>query len=128
MGRMPAPSPLSSVFLGHVGESTAPGGPGAGLEEHLVKILASARSAWPDVPLGDDVFLGHLARSAGKSDVPELAKLHTDELYLACACGQGDPKALAHFERTYLAALEKVLGRMNLGARLEDAKQLLRQH
>jgi RNA polymerase sigma-70 factor (ECF subfamily) len=128
MGDVPAPSPLSSLFLAHVGERTPSTVEARGLEEHLARILAAARSAWPELSLSTETFVPHLARCAGGGELAELGKLHADELYLACACGHGDGKALACFERSYVPAVEKVLARMNLGARLEDAKQLVRQH
>jgi RNA polymerase sigma-70 factor (ECF subfamily) len=70
--------------------------------------LSQARTRWPDVELAPEIFSDHL-RSLGAHN---LEALHTDDLYLACACAQGNAAALAAFDRelmpTAIAAAERI--------------------
>lgn len=85
---------------------------------------ASAREAWPGVSLEEGVFAEHLAACAPDRTDPieALEGLHTDDLYLACACARGDSKAIRHFEKTVLPAAEPAIARVDSSAEfVEDA-------
>lgn len=100
------------------------------LEEVLRDILESARSAWPAVEVRDEVFLSYLAeRLPGDSEAGRaLLEMKAADLYLACACVQGDSQAVAAFETTYFPDIQAALSRRDPGwGQLEDVKQILYQ-
>jgi RNA polymerase sigma-70 factor (ECF subfamily) len=93
--------------------------------EGLRTRFEDARRAWPKVVLAEAKFVAYLRARA--PDPGSIAALHADELYLACACVEGQPAAIAELENVYLADVRKALARMKLGALQDDAMQLLRQ-
>ncbi|MCY1078799.1 sigma-70 family RNA polymerase sigma factor [Archangium lansingense] len=70
------------------------------LREALRRAVEVGRSAWPALGLPDEAFLQHVVERlpAGKDGVAALESLHVEDLYLACACARGLPKALESFE------------------------------
>jgi RNA polymerase sigma-70 factor (ECF subfamily) len=103
---------------------------GAHLEELLRGLVVAARGTWAGVGLDDQAFLTHLG--AQLPDSPEavnaLRELHVEELFLARACAGRDPQALALFDRHYLAATGKAVGRLDQSRALTDeVQQELRQ-
>ncbi|WP_394841986.1 hypothetical protein LZC95_33535 [Pendulispora brunnea] len=80
----------------------------ADVEEILAAHMARVQRAWPDLDVGRDAYLRHLAallESLPRETVGSvLAQLFAEDLYLALACAQGHPRALAHFDRTHLKA------------------------
>lgn len=85
-----------------------------------------ARDAWPEVELDREAFARALASHA--EDV-ELDALHVEDLYLASACAQGDPRAIALVEEHYLAELGPALAQFDAGGiPREEVLQLLRVH
>jgi RNA polymerase sigma-70 factor (ECF subfamily) len=79
----------------------------------LDEIIRSARVAWPTVKLSPEQFVSHLARHIPANDPIDstLARMHTDDLYLACACALGEKGAIFSFEQHCLADLERTLRR-----------------
>lgn len=77
-------------------------GPRSDLDEaqlagRLTAVIAGARAAWPAVTVGDERFAAYLATRIPE-DGPVLSgidRLRTADLWLACACGDLDPDALA---------------------------------
>ena len=58
-----------------------------------------------------------------------LDDLHASDLYLACACSQGDGRAIAYFDSFYLErALAGVLRADRSPAGADDMRQLIREH
>ncbi|HKQ71118.1 MAG TPA: sigma-70 family RNA polymerase sigma factor [Polyangiaceae bacterium] len=57
--------------------------------------------------MSDETFVRYLAeRMSGPGDVMSmLAAVHSADLYLACACRHGDPRAIAAFEERYVATV-----------------------
>jgi RNA polymerase sigma-70 factor, ECF subfamily len=83
-----------------------------------------ARRAWPTVVLSFETFAAHGAAlaAAGPSTVA-----HPDELFLACACGAGDGRALAILEERYLTAARGCLQRLDPRPEfIDDVMQELR--
>jgi RNA polymerase sigma-70 factor (ECF subfamily) len=76
-----------------------------------------ARTRWPGVQLTEDELAAHAARvvPADAADQPV-----SPELYLALACGRGNPAALAILERDYLSTLPAALARICGGAAAVD--------
>ena len=86
----------------------------AALEEALATLLASAKAAWPSFAVDDHAFLEDVrAKLGADGDVlDDLTSLHAADLYLAAACASHDPKALAEFERLYVAEVPRSLSRL----------------
>jgi RNA polymerase sigma-70 factor (ECF subfamily) len=74
------------------------------LEPLLLDVLRRARARWPGLQVDDADFIVYLARRL-PDDAPARASLeatHSDDLYLAFACGRGDNAALRAFDRAFL--------------------------
>jgi RNA polymerase sigma-70 factor, ECF subfamily len=104
----------------------------ARLERQLVDGLAAARAAWPtlDVPVAQ--FLACVAaRLPGDLDPDvgsRLERMHLTDLYLACACADGDPRGLELFERRYLDVVDAALATMKTGGEaVQEVKQIVRR-
>jgi RNA polymerase sigma-70 factor (ECF subfamily) len=68
------------------------------MDEHEIgRVFSQGRAEWPEVALEYSVFRQHLARVLG--DEPDWDWTRSGaELYLICACLQGDVAALRAFE------------------------------
>jgi RNA polymerase sigma-70 factor (ECF subfamily) len=101
-------------------------------DEELVAVRARwityAHAAWPDVVLDEQAFVdGQLARLPPDASAEQALALHAADLWLATACGNGDPVALAHFNDRFVAALNGVLNALGLsGDQIDEVKQELR--
>ncbi len=73
------------------------------LRARLAQLIASAREAWPGVELAEPIFLEHLGARLESPELAAIDELHSDDLWLACACSHGDDVALQSFERFALA-------------------------
>src|SRR5262245_37416184 len=84
---------------------------GGGVE----RLWQAGRTAWPAVDLPLDRFAAHVARHAAGAPDPDAAAadLHAADLYLACACGAGDPVALRLFEEQVLPQAGAALRRLD---------------
>jgi RNA polymerase sigma-70 factor (ECF subfamily) len=101
----------------------------ANLEAALVAALEAGRSTWPEVALDPRDFVAHLAGRL--PEAPDLAAaigaLHAADLYLACACARGEPRALACFDQHFLAAVGRSWGgRHRLADFADEVRQALR--
>ena len=87
----------------------------AALSTILSERLVEARRAWPDVTLGDEEFVAHLAARVRPDEDPPaaVAALKTADLYLACAAARGDAAAIAAFEQTLLARVGDFIARVD---------------
>jgi RNA polymerase sigma-70 factor (ECF subfamily) len=86
--------------------------------------IALAREAWPDVEVPEDLFEGYVLARAEGADV---AGLRLTDLYLACACSLGDRRALAAFDRAFLAPVEGIVrGVAGAGHLASDVAQVVR--
>jgi len=101
----------------------------ADLDRRLWAIVAEGRAAWPELAVDAKTVVAFVARQA----TAELAEAALDglrpaDLYLACACAQQLPGAIAAFDRDYIREVDVALARMRIGPpRLADIKQLVRQ-
>lgn len=77
------------------------------IESKLLAEIARAEDAFPGVRHAPPVFIAHVAHVlAGVADLARaFDSLHWDELWLALACANGDPRALALFEQRYMQAV-----------------------
>jgi RNA polymerase sigma-70 factor (ECF subfamily) len=93
------------------------------------EIATYASRVWPTIVVPRERFVAYL-KERMPDDVNHdeaLRRMHTSDLYLACACADGDPDALRVFEAHYLPAADRALPKLGLDpdARAE-VKQRLR--
>ncbi|HET6612757.1 MAG TPA: sigma-70 family RNA polymerase sigma factor [Kofleriaceae bacterium] len=82
-------------------------------------LYEEGKNAWPDIELAPDKLAAFVT-----SD--EVADLRAADLYLACACASGDPRAAEIFAAEFGADIERALARVRSpGAGPEDARQML---
>jgi RNA polymerase sigma-70 factor (ECF subfamily) len=75
------------------------------------------------VPLDGALFAHWVAPLVG-----EATPLHGADLWLACACAQGVPSAIASFERVFLAQVPRFIARVDSSPELADeVRQRLRE-
>jgi RNA polymerase sigma-70 factor (ECF subfamily) len=97
----------------------------------LAGIVEAARSAWPTVELAADVFIAHLADRLTDTNEIEAAlrRMHTSDLYLACACLHGDAGAIAAFDLHCLTVVDRALPRLGMDPdTVGEVKQRLRRN
>src|SRR5262245_1857641 len=101
------------------------------LEDVLQKMWRDGQAAWPAVVLPQAAFLRHLAARLPRdaADLPAaLGALHAVDLFLACACSAGDPRALEIFHRDFVSPVSRYLASRDFRPSLgDDVKQLLCQ-
>lgn len=98
-----------------------------GLEALLARHLASGREAWRDVVLAPERYVRHLARHLPVEGTAEgLEALHAADLYLACACADGERHALLAFEQHVLQRVGSRLGSLPASS-VDEVLQVLRQ-
>jgi len=96
------------------------------LEPVLQELWRRAREAFPDLALGPRAFVAHLGRKLPREHPlqVELSATHPEDLYLAAACGHGDPAALAAFDRMHAEDLRVAVARVRGSApNAEDVRQ-----
>ncbi|WNG32305.1 sigma-70 family RNA polymerase sigma factor [Archangium violaceum] len=125
-----ASASLASLFVPHLRPAAQAYAELPSLETVLTQVLASARAAWPRVRLDDAVFLRHLAERVPPSSEPErsLRTFPTADLFLACACVQGDAAAHAALEAHFLPKVAAAVARVSPGAdAASEVCQVLRE-
>jgi RNA polymerase sigma-70 factor len=123
------PPSLASIFADHA-PTRPPPGTDAALEATLSHLHALGRAAWPSLNLTPERFVRHVAERLTPEPTLDgaLAALHAADLYLACACTDGLPEALALFERDYLSSVGSHLLRIDRSpAFADEVRQLLRE-
>ncbi len=101
-----------------------------GLEQAVATWLGEARGAWPEIEISSADFLHYLSKRAATSEDPLAAirAFNWPEVYLACACGRSDPKALQTFEQHYLAGVPLAIAHMRLStADVDEVMQGIRE-
>jgi RNA polymerase sigma-70 factor (ECF subfamily) len=87
------------------------------LSQLLDEAFLAGTMAWPGVALDRRVFAERLEGLG--LDAEQISSRGSD-LFLAAACAAQDPVALELFERTYLAQVPRLIGRVALSAHQED--------
>ena len=107
--------------------------PGQEFSEELARVLADclvrAAAAWPEVVVGEAVFIRAIGERLRSGDhVAEIAAMHIEDLYLVCGCTVGDPAALAGFEASHETVIARAIAAsgVSLAARA-DLGQIVRQ-
>jgi RNA polymerase sigma-70 factor, ECF subfamily len=104
--------------------------PAATLGSALQSLVERARAAWPDIDLDDAPFVRYVGeRLLPDGDLlDQIASVHADGLYLACACAAGDRGAIERFMTTLWPDIERALAKMGIGtSQREDALSRLSQ-
>ncbi len=81
------------------------------LPEALQDALTRARAAWPSLEVDDEAFAAHLAARLSAPTAEVFSTLHHEDLFLACACALGVPRALDTFEAKVLPRIDPVVRR-----------------
>jgi RNA polymerase sigma-70 factor (ECF subfamily) len=103
---------------------------GQALAEQLAGALARARAAWPGVELPAATYAAHLAAMLSRPENSErsLDDLHTDDLYLACACAAGNQAAIGACAARFGHEVRRGLGRLALAEdAIDEIEQRLRE-
>lgn len=83
------------------------------------RLFDEARAAWPGVDLAFEAFAGRL--EAG-------GRAHAPDLYLACACAEANPTALAEFDRLFLRCVRDAVARIDRSHDfIAEVQQILRE-
>jgi RNA polymerase sigma-70 factor (ECF subfamily) len=96
------------------------------LEALLRAHWAAGQAQWASVPLTPERFVRHLARHLPEGSLDRLRQLHAADLYLACACAEGERQALLAFEQHILQKVPARLGQLPV-ATVDEVLQVLRQ-
>jgi RNA polymerase sigma-70 factor, ECF subfamily len=119
------------MFVSELGaESSARALAVANLDALLDTIVERCRTAWPSIDLDAATYLAHLARHVESEDdlAAALESARVAELYLACACAIGNPKATTVLEERFLCEVDPALRRMRLEPPMVDeVKQIVRE-
>lgn len=92
------------------------------MSDELREWYRAGQRAFPEVALDEEAFARHV-RARGSADAA-----HAEDLFLACACAAGQPRALAYFDERHLSALPRFLsGVERAPAALDEIRQLLRE-
>lgn len=124
---------LAQAFLSHVSPARASEVRALpDLEGTLGSLLTAARTEWPEIQVESRRFMAYLAErlptDGNEEAEPALLRLAANDLYLACASAQGDPRALEAFDRRYFPKLGRVVGRLrSTGSFVDEVLQILRQ-
>ncbi len=98
------------------------------IEAALDALVQTARREEPSVQLDPSVFLGYAGeRSRDATDLAQhLSKLRPGDLWLACACAQGDKRALLRFQERFGPDIDVAIARSgNAEVSPEDFRQHL---
>lgn len=82
-----------------------------------VAAFATGQSAWPGVGLLSERFAFHTTKLNVTS---ERLVGRSSDLFLACACANGDPQALRYFESEILSQIDLYVARFSLPKHLVD--------
>jgi RNA polymerase sigma-70 factor (ECF subfamily) len=104
------------LFLSHVSEAAAFELRGSDdAQAWLDESIRAAEVAFLELQLPREAFVERVARCLAALPSPAAyRKLLTTDVYLACACTRGDPRALVSFEKRYLPAATRALRRLRV--------------
>lgn len=120
---------LAAVFLACAPPPPTPADPAdeSALDAALRAALDAARAAWPQLDLADEVFVRHLAQRAAAATAAAVAQLRPADLYLACGCLHGVPRALAALDAQILSQVPLFLGGRADPATTDEVTQRVRE-
>lgn len=93
-------------------------------------LAAAGRAAWPGLGVPDEAFARylehHLAQASDRDAA--MSKLRPDDLYLACACAEGEAAAIRAFEDRFARVIDRAVSRFaRTSEKKDELKQLLRE-
>jgi RNA polymerase sigma-70 factor (ECF subfamily) len=89
----------------------------------LQQLFNNARAAWPEISLELEVF----AVYCQSLEIPTVTNVN--DLYLACACSEGNAAALAVFDKTCLIPARDAIARIDRSPHfIDEVLQLLSHH
>jgi RNA polymerase sigma-70 factor (ECF subfamily) len=95
-------------------------------DQAFEQAFALGKKTWPGIKLELEVFRAHCERVLGPSPEWEWTRFAA-ELYLCCACAQGDPEATRVLESEVLPQVVKAISRIDSDPQfVEEALQTLR--
>jgi RNA polymerase sigma-70 factor (ECF subfamily) len=108
---------LTTTFLAHLSPAltrslASEGGAPMELPRLLGRLEVAARAAWPNLPLTSERFAAYLAARIAPDATDlrlALADIHADDLFLACACVEGLPGAIAAFRERHRSVVTEVV-------------------
>lgn len=103
----------------------------ARIADTLRELSVSARAKWPGITLDDRRFVTHLAQRLEPGDdvAAALDAVQAEDLFLACACEEGDDDAIVALEQHYRVAISAALHKIEPsrgGPTHDDVLQALR--
>lgn len=103
-------------------------GTDAELPDRLDALVDQAKTALGPFEISDGVFVDHLASVVpDDADLETLSKLRAADLYLACACANGDDSALAAFESEFGRDIDLAIAKSgNVDLSKDEFRQLVR--
>jgi RNA polymerase sigma-70 factor (ECF subfamily) len=105
---------LVDVLRVHLARPEAVDEVGAGeIERLLADVVDAATSAWPDVMLSAESFVGRVAHHCSTDDTLAdwLRRVRAGDLFLATACADRVPNAIDTLDREFLASVPTFLAR-----------------
>lgn len=120
---------LRAAFEAALHEAARPAFEGCDdLEDRLQELVAHAREGMGDLSPTAGQYVAHVAGVLGDKGVPEaLDQLRAADLYLACACAQGDDRALTLFDAEFGRDIDLAIARSgNVNLTKEEFRQALR--
>jgi RNA polymerase sigma-70 factor (ECF subfamily) len=114
---------LAAAFCEELLDATRPADPR--LEQDLAAACARGRAAFAKVVLEDGRFVRHLARVLARDskDAGALPALAIEDLYLACACLEGDASATTTFRTRHRGAIYEAISGIVSPADAEDVRE-----
>jgi RNA polymerase sigma-70 factor (ECF subfamily) len=99
------------------------------LAARIARITDQARAAWPQLETSAVQLVRHIAARVPRDRAPDeaLEQIRAADLYLACACGSGEPIAVVAFERTYLRTTAIRMRGPLTGYSIDDLLQTARE-
>src|SRR5262245_54855255 len=83
----------------------------------VLALYATGRARWREVALDREAWL---RRVGGRISADDAARIHAGDLFLACACAEGDARALAAFDAAYLGRVPGYLASLHKPATFVD--------
>ncbi len=95
------------------------------LAAQLDELVSLATASYSELKLTEDSFLAYVAQRIAADEPVALAlkKLRPSDLYLACACAEGEQTAVATFRQTYLPKIRAALINIGLPNLVDDIGQ-----
>lgn len=115
--------PLSEDFIRHwPGAAAEQRREDPSLEQQLRDAHAQGSTSWSEVRLEISHFVRYVAERTPTcpDPTPQLAALHTSDLYLTCACVHGIGSALASFDRAILARVPSFITKIDSSSAFSD--------